>query len=552
MQKKLFSCLSIFVFLGLVGCQQESTTSSSSSNLNGLTSSSVIIEEDNAPLNFKMLQEISHRLTLKGTINEKYGIADNILNVEVSFTESSYHWIGEDEYCYIEVRVFNFGGIPTLCGVNLNNERFYQSMTNDQGEVESWQNYANPFANMTIYDFLQTKEKDVYDFRQDLEQNQTYLMNYVIPTITNYQFWDLEKAQITIENNQIQRIYFESSTRENTLGNLKLIADFEVVATNEDVKDLEYPDVLPTLPEHEKLRQALQEVAQNPIQVVGTYYDAAWTPGEWEEAEVYIYNAWNSEDFVYVEEDNENPRWHTGSGYLKQDGKVYGISMESDDNNQPIFTRTFYEKTDSSGTPLTTIPESQKPNFLVAAPEWFTEVEENVFVCDDKTYAGTIAHNYSATRYPYARSSLLVKVTLNDEGHIDEIAFTDDSYTKGFEKFVAIGSDFELPFKEDELNIQENPFNEFLGTYTGSCKLEKEGEKQDLTIVISSETTVTVNGTEATDLQWDKNRTFTFKALGCQFEISHSNGSSYYYIYVNSEDGEVYIDYCQPTRVPLE
>lgn len=111
-----------------------------------------------------------------------------VSDLDISFTDESYFYSAVDSFGQSNVgQVYKIGGVPMLAGINLLNELVFTPITDDSGVIYEWDSYANPFKNLTIYDFEETEISNEYLLRLDTEQSVEHAVNFVT-TLTNYNF----------------------------------------------------------------------------------------------------------------------------------------------------------------------------------------------------------------------------------------------------------------------------------------------------------------------------------------------------------------------------
>lgn len=474
------------------------------------------------------LNAIKGNIELSGTINERYGTADNISNLDIVFNKEAYYYLSENEGSKNEGNIFKIGGVPTIAGVNIQNQLVFQEMTDKEGNVRSWDDFSNPFASMSFYDFLETEEKGVYSIRHDTPSTESYLLNSFIPTITNYSFPSVAKCDITVSEGKVSNLYIESDVISTWMGDATLIADLSFVSSGSEVRTLSYPQVKETKPEHAKLLNALTEI-NTADTIVDIISESTSYSDDWDNAQSSHYKAYNSKTLSYLEDYNYGDV--EGSGYILVDGAVYSMTYNYWKDETPNqYKREFYPMTDKNGNVKSNL-DGARGDSLIAAPEYFTEVEENTFVCDDLTYAGTIAYYYSVMANPYAKASTSVTVKLNEEGHVSSISYSDGHFDRSTETYLVVGEGYADPFTSDQLIVKEDPFLVFVGTLTGSFT-DKSSVEHTLSVTITADQNVKVTLDEVeqvtTSVSFDKKSSLDFVAGDYKYSMYKSSYSDYY------------------------
>lgn len=485
------------------------------------------IDPSNNRLSRKVLEDISGRVTFKGTMTNFAGdeaaVAEDakgfVSDLDISFTDESYFYSAVDSFGQSNVgQIYKIGGVPMLGGINLLNELVFTPMTDGSGTIYDWESYANPFKNLTIYDFEETEISNEYLLRLDTEQSVELATNFVT-TLTNYNFETLgfEEIRFTILQGRISQIHIETKTAESFFGYERYEFDLEVTARGEEVPDLAYPEVYEHKAEHDKLDAALKQASTQDLYMTSVLEDASWAGGNWEEAMITNSEIYYTNDTLYVWDD-----YYGGQGFTNIDGQVYEIYEEGED-----IVRAFYPLTDSSGvvmSDLSQLGDMFLPAFDRIAPELFN-------VIDDKTFelTGTFASYGGIYFCPSFNNKFnhtadtIVRVTLDDNYQLKSMVLTDEIFTRETVTFEAFGDDVHLPWEGKEFVVEEDPFLILVGKYTYT---NEAGE--DHTLLVNSVNDITLDGEPVENIVFDGYSGVTFTADGYEFDLNYYSSRDYY------------------------
>lgn len=485
------------------------------------------IDPSNNRLSRKVLEDINGRVTFKGTMTNFAGdeaaVAEDakgfVSDLDISFTDESYFYSAVDSFGQSNVgQIYKIGGVPMLGGINLLNELVFTPMTDGSGTIYDWESYANPFKNLTIYDFEETEISNEYLLRLDTEQSVELATNFVT-TLTNYNFETLgfEEIRFTILQGRISQIHIETKTAESFFGYERYEFDLEVTARGEEVPDLAYPEVYEHKAEHDKLDAALKQASTQDLYMTSVLEDASWAGGNWEEAMITNSEIYYTNDTLYVWDD-----YYGGQGFTNIDGQVYEIYEEGED-----IVRAFYPLTDSSGvvmSDLSQLGDMFLPAFDRIAPELFN-------VIDDKTFelTGTFASYGGIYFCPSFNNKFnhtadtFVRVTLDDNYQLKSMVLTDEIFTRETVTFEAFGDDVHLPWEGKEFVVEEDPFLILVGKYTYT---NEAGE--DHTLLVNSVNDITLDGEPVENIVFDGYSGVTFTADGYEFDLNYYSSRDYY------------------------
>ena len=173
-------------------------------------------------------------------------------------------------------------------------------------------------------------------------------------------------------------------------------------------------------------------------------------------------------------------------------------------------------------------------------------------VIDDKhfemtgVFAGTVAYNFDLVGNYFSLSLTKVSIELNDEYKVKEIVFTDDMFTKTTMTFEQIGGTIEMPFTEEDLVVEEDPFLKLVHTY----KYNDEGGTPH-EIVVKSLEEITFDGAAVENISFDKDSEVTFEYEGTTFEISFYSYGEYYCLTIIDSEGNYQWIYSNDVENPL-
>ncbi len=484
-----------------------------------------------------LLSTLSGDIEFQGLVDITYGSADNYTDVSLIYTEDTYYYDGYDNVNkdHNTGRIYKMGGVPTILAVNNKNEYIYQPMTDKStGEVASWETYANPFKQLSLYDFKEdSKQAGLYHYI-NMNDSQNSLLAAITKSMTAYTVDEFETFDIKIEKDAVKYIKIVSTTLDSTFGDTQFTAEFTIKATGDDVVPAAQPSLYEHKAEHDVLKTALEHLNSKAIKGTGTVlgkYDSSET---WDEVVPEVYNFTYSNSFAML----EDVGYGDGSGYVMVDGKAYEVNFDADEGT---YTRNYYAEIDSKGNYLTDISDMRGDTEYLA-PELYTVVDSKTF-----TYSGDYIKNacyyLNLINYPYLSSCTELKITLGDDNEVKQIFMTDNEYYQYTCEIKGMGDSVTAPWSS--LVVEEDPALKYIGTFTGtSSKASTE-----YTIVISDTFEVTVNGVAATNVAYSiysDNITFTYDGVECSF-VYRKWSKKYQFTYDTSY-GSNY-DYCNMTKV---
>lgn len=474
----------------------------------------------NATVTRDALKDIQGRIDLDGTLTIFAGdetAQGTDTTIDVTFTEDAYYYSSVDDLGQENTgNIFKVGGNAVIAGVNLQNELVFTAMTDDDGNVSPWSEYENPFKDLTIYDFVAVEgEAGTFELRLDIPHVKEMAIE-MTARISNYLFPDLASFDFKLTNGEISEVTFETPTFESYFGTERYVGSFKVVASGSEVEDLTYPEVLPTLAEHETLLTALTEINTSPLKVKYEQLDKMSSDETWEEAYLSYDNECYFDKTAYYSYDNV---YGVGYGAIVKDGNTYEVDYDSETD---VYTRSFYPTLDSEGNAMTDLT-SVRGNFLIAAPEHFTVIDDKHFEITG-IYAGTVAYYFDVMGNPFSASMTKVTVTLNDDYKVSEITFTDELFTLVTMTFEQIGGTLEMPFTEEDLVIEADPFTSLIHTYEYT---DEAGDSHS--VVVNSLTDIKVDGEAAENIAFDGDSEVAFEVGDYTYSINYFSYSSKYY-----------------------
>ena len=532
MKRKSILILSGFLMFGLVSCEStlpplnEDTSKEEGNNEEEVTN---ILDE-------KKLEILKGDLELTGSVNEKYGEnGDNISTIDVAFKDDSYHMKLENVDGVNEGRIFKIGGVPTICGINLQNKQVFSPMTDDEGNVASWDDYDNPFKELSLYDFNATSTEGVYELNLGTDAALANALD-LVGSLTNYNFQTLESVTLTIEDGQFKTFKATSEVMDSYFGEVTISSELTFEKFGVDVPRLEYPSPYVHKAEHSKLDAALQEVNTANLKVhveqLSTY-----EANDWENADKYTFDGYYTNDLVYILADYGYGDVE-GSGACVVNNDVYQISATPSEEDPSVMTyeRSFYPIKEGDDVLLTSL-RSERGNFLIAASELFSVISDKEFICENE-FAGTIAYYYSFNLNPFSASSTYVKVTLGDGYKLKTIEFGDEMFDKTTITFEQVGGTITFPFDIQSIPVEEDPFLKFVKTFT-----YEDDDGLSHTITITSATEATIDGVSVDTITRKSDTRVELVVENKTYSISYySYSDSYSLSYSDTDGGYGYYD----------
>ena len=506
--KKRILTLSLLALVGVTGCNDKEPAPK--------------VEVSNE-LTTELLESLSGNIELEGVSNIKYGKADNITDITVSYTDSSYYYNGYDTVnkSYNIGQIYKMGGVPTLIGVNNKNEYIYRERKDEDGNIESWDTYANPFKGLSIFDFVKDDTKDgLYHYLTYTDSQKNFVIN-LAKSLTAYTVPEFEDFTIQIIEGKVNRISFVSTVEASAFGESQFLADFGVKAIGNDVKPKAFPEKFEHKPEHDKLAAALKKLNTIPVSGVTTVKETY--TGKWEDATDTQYKFTYTDSYCLVTDES----YQDGEGYVVVDNETYKVKYEVGKDGTPTYTKKFFATKDKEGNAITSLA-GQRGDIEYLAAELFEVKDDKHFVYEGD-YTKNASYYYSLTGNPYASQCRHIEITLNDNYDIEEIYLTEDEYYKINVKIEKYGDSVTPPWSEAGLTYEEDPRLQFIGTFNG-----KVDETTSVKVVVSEDYKITIDGKEGTDVTYNQNiNKFTFKVDNVEYDLK-LNWKGIYQLYNKS------------------
>ena len=502
--KKIILALSLLALVGVTGCNKEEPAPK--------------VEVSNE-LTTELLESLSGSVELEGVANIKYGKADNITDITVSYTDSSYYYNGYDTVnkSYNIGQIYKMGGVPTIVLVNNKNEYIYKERKDKKGNIESWDTYANPFKGLSVFDFTKDETKDgLYHYLTYTDSQKNFVIN-LAKSLTAYTVPAFEDFTIQVIDGKVNRISFVSTVEVSAFGDSQFLADFGVKATGKEVKPKAFPKQFEHKPEHDKLAAALKKLNTVPVSGVTTVNETS--DGNWEKATKTNYKFTYSDSYCLVSDDYYNE----GNGYVVVDGEAYEVKSEVGEDGITTYTKKFFATKDKEGNAITLAGLRGDIEYLAA--ELFEIKDDKHFVYEGD-YSDNASYYYSLTQNPYAAQCRHIEITLDDNYDIKEIYMTEDEYYKVNVKIENYGDAVTAPWAEVGLLNEEDPRLKFVGTFTG-----KLDEATSVKVVVSADYKITLDGKEGTEVTYNQRiDKFTFKVDGIEYDLKQ-NWKGVYQLY---------------------
>lgn len=479
-----------------------------------------VFDSSNKTITRDALKDIQGRLVLDGALTVFAGdetAKGSDTTIDVTFTEDAWFYSSVDDLGQENTgNIFKIGDKAVIAGINLQNELVFSEMTDDEGNVQDFEQYTNPFKDLTIYDFEAVEgEEGVFSLRMDLPSVEEKAIE-IVGVLTNYIFPELSSFEVKTVGGQITTIMFETPKFETYFGFERYVGNLEIVERGAEVGDLKFPEPLPTLEGHETLLAALEEINTENLKAKYVQVDKYDSSQTWEEAESSLdFDCYFTKD-TFLLKDNLDPRYTAGATVI--DGQAYEIGYDEASGD---YTRAFYPVTDENGSSITDLTNT-RGNFLIAAPEHFSIIDDKHFEITG-VYAGTVAYYFDLAQNAFSASMTKVSIELDDNNKIKTIEFTDEMFSKVTMTFEQIGGTVEMPFNLDELVVEEDPFLALVHTYKYT---DESGTEHN--IVVTSQSDIKVDGVAATNISFDKLDTITFEAGDHTYEIRFMSYSKYY------------------------
>ena len=479
-----------------------------------------VFDSSNKTITRDALKDIQGRLVLDGALTVFAGdetAKGSDTTIDVTFTEDTWYYSSLDDLGQENTgNIFKIGDKAVIAGINLQNELVFSEMTDDDGNVQDFEEYTNPFKDLTVYDFEAVEgEEGVFSLRMDLPSVEEKAIE-IVSGLTNYLFPELSSFEVETVNGQITTIMFETPKFETYFGFERYAGNLEIVERGAEFAYLKFPEPLPTLEGHETLLAALEEINTENLKAKYVQVDKYNSSETWEEAESSLdFDCYFTKD-TFLLKDNLDPRYTAGATVI--DGQAYEIGYDEASGN---YTRAFYPVTDENGSAITDLTNT-RGNFLIAAPEHFSIIDDKHFEITG-VYAGTVAYYFDLAQNAFSASMTKVSIELDDNNKVKTIEFTDEMFSKVTMTFEQIGGTVEMPFNLDELVVEEDSFLALVHTYKYT---DESGTEHN--IVVTRQSDIKVDGVAATNISFDKLDTITFEAGDDTYEIRFMSYSKYH------------------------
>ena len=482
-------------------------------------------ETDNELTNEK-LKRVSEKLKIQGNVTASIdGAVKESENrtFETIFTNEAYSYSStNNQNIKSGYTVYKIAGVPTLTDIDYTNHaRYIQVADSTTGEVEPWSNYANPFIDFSTNDFIKESE-GVYLLSLENES----LLNFAINAatkLTNVIFDDLDSFKIKVENGDISNIEIVYSYQSRE-GLNKYVFNMSIVQKGDEVEDLTVLRSYPHLPEHDKLKAALDKLNNTDFSAEITV-KAKSTSESFDEAEAFIYDAYFSKDIYYKYDTYEKET----EGYVIIDGLSYELKNGTSEGKA---MRSYYPYKDYNNQYITDLTE-MRGDFSFAAPEIFEVIDDKHFVYNG-AYAADVALSYDMINDWSAIMSTSIEISLDENYDIDTVTFTDNQTSRVEQKVTGYGDEAIVPFTINELEVETDPIS--LYKHTFKCEAEIP-----MTIVVNSIDSITINGEEADEVEFNQRNGFNFKWGDYNFTLGYYTGNTdYYHLMVQNKTSGYY------------
>ena len=522
------------------------------------TTTTFTITNGEEPLNFdasgntltrSSLEDLQGDISLNGSFNIYKGTTPEAVDesqeeylIDVTFNDEAWDYSLTDSlYAETKYTVYKIGDEAIVTDVDVTNSLVYLQMVDANYNQLTWDSFVNPLKDLTYYQFKEVEdEAGTYELRLELEGTYTFATEVLLPTLANVSFPDLESVKFKLEGGRVKSIDFESSVQESVtpLGTsyYRYSAVFDVTGTGDSAYQIPDPSVKPTLPEHEHLAAALEEIATKPIAVTETTSIRFDPSTPWEEAEMSnVVKGYFTDTFGFL----YNETYQEGNGAIVEDGEGYNFTYDG-----TTAIRDYYPTKDEHGNSITDVT-SVRGDLDYVAPEIFTPIDDKHFELTG-SYAGEAALYLSVSMNSYAYETSKVTIELDDNYKIKSIVATDDYMVRCEETFDQIGGTIELPFALEDMEVGEDTFAEYFAhtfKFTDDVGVEHS-------VVVTSKDNITVDGVAATDIAFDpSDLSLSFNCGDDSYTINYFSSAEYYNLIVEHSDGtsDYYNDYWDGT-----
>lgn len=462
-----------------------------------------------------MIDDLKVPMTVTGTVTET--LINTKDNSETSLVNHESLILGNESY-HIEISGDSYDEPYTSTlykGEDGNAVHYY---INDMNEVESeeakdskgntidFESVSNPWDEIDPAIFQQEEDGR---WVGDIENTDYYAdLNLIMDRNTNMDFTSMAehyeslgviytKYELKIQDERITGLVVETLPLSDALSTSRLSYDLDFDYSSSTTH--EYPKLQPleTKPYHTALRNALTKLTTDPFAYSGNYVaygEETEISGVFKENGIYVYDSYSTP--------------MTGNyGFIEKDGKVCYVTKDSKGN--------YKYKSNESETPYDarTYKDIASLNDLrpqiVLASELFSYDETTKVYSLSGSKAGIFGKYFNLeTQVDPAtvQTATKLEIQLADNGNLSTMKFTGDGLNFDSMIFQYSFENVTLPF--DPASMKEyDALKDFYGTYTGTMKVDNVDT--ELTIVFS-ESGLTFNGTEATNIGLNKYGDLTF------------------------------------------
>lgn len=467
-------------------------------------------------LTAEVLDDVSDELKLSGHLTRSFNnIPDSkyALDVQVAYNSDAYYYASQSkDGSNDEMYLYKRAGKTERCTISLENKKVYEEL---QGV--SWDEFRNPFIRLKSTDFIKsTQNPDIFNLNLEDSAIEDEAIAFLTST-TRYAFKGFDSFSVTMEKGSIIAIDVVTTPAISFTGYESYSIHLDVLAKNDEVEDINGPALYEKKPEHEKLGEALKELADNSLEYNYKIYDKSSDEENRDlnnpsvSQKIYISND------LYFYKDILN---NVGGGYVMIDGDSYLVNYTNG-----IYTRSCYPYYDNE-EPIDILSNFKK-DFSVAVPDIFSVIDDKNFELNGPL-AGVFGYYYDPYWSEEISYATRATIELDDEYHVKTITYSDNS-TLYSEEFTKIG-DFTYPFNVDQLLVGVDTFLPFVHTYSYI-------DEDDIshTIVIKDSENITIDGEKATNIFYNmRSSQVKFECNDYTYILSYTETSDEFSLTVKS------------------